>query len=324
MKAIMYRKYGPPDVLMYEETDKPVPAANQVVIRVRAASVNPYDWHFIRGKPEFIRLFTGLLRPRTPRVGADVSGYVDAVGEGISQFKPGDAVFGTCSGAFAEYACALASTIALKPDGVSFEHAAALPIAAVTALQGLRDKAHVQAGQTVLINGAAGGVGTFAVQIARWFGAEVTGVCSTRNVDLVRSIGAAQVVDYRSEDFASGGTRYDVIFDLVGNRKLTAFRRVLKPRGLYIGCGGGGPDRSSMELLGRIFGQMAISPFVSQKMVGLLARINRYDLTLLGELTAAQRIIPVIDRVYSLSEVPEGLRYLEQGHARGKVIITVV
>jgi NADPH:quinone reductase-like Zn-dependent oxidoreductase len=323
MRAIVYRKYGSPDVLSCEEIEKPVPAANEVLIRVQAASVNPYDWHFSRGKPGFIRLFTGLRHPKSPRLGADVAGYVEAVGNSVTQFKPGDAVFGTGSGAFAEFACAAASTLAIKPDNVSFQDAASIPIAAITALQGLRDKAHVQAGQTVLINGAAGGVGTFAVQIAHWMGATVSGVCSARNVELVRSIGADHVIDYTREDFSRSNQHYDVIFDLVGNRPLSAFRLALKPRGLYIGCGGGGPDRSSIELLGRMFGQAAISPFVSQKLVGVLAKINNQDLIRLGELIASKTVTPVIDRVYTLAEVPDAMRYQEIGHVRGKVIIQV-
>ena len=233
MKAIVYHNYGSPDVLRLEEIEKPVPNDNQVLVRVRAASVNPLDWHYMEGTPYFVRLLTGLRKPKDTRLGVDVAGQVEAVGRNVTQFKPGDEVFGACRGAFAEYACTSESALVMKPDNVTFEQAASVPVAALTALQGLRDKGQIQPGQKVLINGAAGGVGTFAVQIAKSFGADVTGVCSTRNVDMVRSIGADRVIDYTREDFTKSGQRYDLIFDCVGNHSLSACRRVLNPKGIY-------------------------------------------------------------------------------------------
>ncbi len=231
MKAIVYHNYGPPDVLKYEEIVAPTAGDDEVLIRVRAASVNPLDWHFMRGTPYFLRIMTGLLKPKDRRLGVDVAGQVEAVGRNVTQFKPGDEVFGSCRGAFAEYACTAESALVTKPDNVTFEQAASVPVAAYTALQGLRDKGHIQPGHKVLINGAAGGVGTLAVQIAKSFGAEVTGVCSTRNVDLVRSLGADRVIDYTQEDFTKSGQGYDLIFDCVGNHSLSAYRRVLSPKG---------------------------------------------------------------------------------------------
>jgi NADPH:quinone reductase-like Zn-dependent oxidoreductase len=323
MKAIVYHRYGSPDVLSYEEMAKPAPAENEVLIRVRAAAANPYDWHFMRGEPYAVRIMArGLRKPKDPRLGADVAGEIEAVGRSITQFKPGDAVFGSCKGAFAEYACASESKLAIKPDNVTFEQAASVPIAAFTALQGLRDKGKLQPGQKVLINGAAGGVGTFAVQIAKSFGAEVTGVCSTRNVEMVRSIGAAQVVDYTQEDFTKSAQRYDVILDCVGNHSFSECRRVLNPRGIYVGAGGTtdnwmiGPLTSAIKAL-------VLSWFVSQKQVMVLAKPSKEDLAIMGKLMESAKVTPVIDRSYSLSEVPDAIRYLEAGHARGKVVITV-
>ena len=323
MKAIVYHRYGAPDVLQYQEIEKPTPADGQVLIQVRASAANPYDWHFIRGTPSFIRLFTGIRAPKSPRLGADVAGVVEAIGPNVSVFKPGDAVFGIASGSFAEYACAPESSLALKPDNLTWEHAACAPIAGITALQGLRDKGKVQPGQRVLINGAAGGVGTFAVQIAKSFGAHVTGVCSTRNVELVRSLGADEVIDYSRENFLGAGRRYDLFFDLVGNSHLSACLRVLHPKGTYIGCGGGGPDRGSMELVGSMLHSVVIAPFVSQKMPGLLAKVNTADLTALADLMRTGKVTPVLDRSYPLSETALAIGYLEQCHARGKVAITV-
>ena len=323
MKAIVYHRYGSPDVLSYEEMAKPAPAENEVLIRVRAAAANPYDWHFMRGEPYPVRIMAGGLRkPKDPRLGADVAGEIEAVGRSITRFKPGDAVFGSCKGAFAEYTCASESKLAMKPDNVTFEQAASVPIAAFTALQGLRDKGKLQPGQKVLINGAAGGVGTFAVQIAKSFGAEVTGVCSTRNVGMVRSIGADQVVDYTQEDFTKSARRYDVILDCVGNHSFSECRRVLNPRGIYVGAGGTtdnwmiGPLTSAIKAL-------VLSWFVSQKQVMVLAKPSNEDLAIMGKLMESGKVTPVIDRSYSLSEVPEAIRYLEAGHARGKVVITV-
>ena len=321
MQAIVYHRYGSPDVLELQEIPKPTPAEGQVLIRVHAASVNPYDWHFLRGTPSFIRLFTGLRRPKSPRLGADVAGVVEAVGAKAAPFKPGDAVFGTAKGSFAEYACAAASQLAVKPQEISFEQAACLPIAGITALQGLRDKGKVQTGQTVLINGAAGGVGTFAVQIAKSLGARVTGVCSTQNVELIRSIGADEVIDYTHEDFARSARRYDLLLDLVGNRSLADCLRAIHPRGTYISCGGGGPDRSTMDLVAQLLQNAVRSRFVSQKMPGLLAKINREDLAILADLVQRGTVTPVVDRTYSLREIAEAVRHVESGHVRGKVVI---
>jgi NADPH:quinone reductase-like Zn-dependent oxidoreductase len=285
--------------------------------------VNPYDWHFLRGTPSFIRLFIGMRRPKSPRFGADVAGVVEAVGAKVAAFKPGDAVFGTAKGSFAEYACAAASQLAVKPQGISYEQAACLPIAGITALQGLRDKGSVQTGQAVLINGAAGGVGTFAVQIAKSLGARVTGVCSTRNVELLRSIGADEVIDYTHEDFARSARRYDLLLDLVGNRSLADCLRAIHPRGTYISCGGGGPDRSTMDLVAQLLQNAVRSRFVSQKMPGLLAKINREDLAILADLVQRGTVTPVVDRTYSLREIVEAVRHVESCHVRGKVVIAV-
>jgi NADPH:quinone reductase-like Zn-dependent oxidoreductase len=323
MKAIVYHRYGPPEVLSLEEIDKPVPSDDQVLIQVRAASVNPYDWHFMRGTPRFARIFMGLGKPKSPRLGTDVAGVVESVGRNIKRFKPGDAVFGGGKGAFAEYACAKESELALMPQSIPIQQAASVPIAGLTALQGLRDNGHLQPGQSVLINGAAGGVGTFAVQIARSFGAHVTGVCSTRNIDLVHSIGAEKVIDYTREDFTAGATRYDVIFDLVGNHSLAALRRVLQPTGTFVACGGGGPDKSSLDLLLPMFQQLATAPFTKQKLTGVFAKFNQQDLALLAEMIESGKVKPVLDRTYSLGDVPDAIRYVEGCHARGKVTIAI-
>jgi NADPH:quinone reductase-like Zn-dependent oxidoreductase len=323
MHAILYHRYGPPDVVEYTDVEKPSPGPDEVLIRVHATSVNPYDWHFLRGTPSFIRLFTGFAKPKSPRLGADVAGIVEAVGPRITRFKPGDAVFGTCKGAFAEYACAPEKSLALKPENLTFQQAASIPIAGITALQGLRDCGRLKSQQRALINGAAGGVGTFAVQIAKSFGAHVTGVCSTRNLELVLSIGADGVIDYTREDFTHPGQTYDVVFDLVGNHPLSAFRRVLHPNGVYVGCGGGGPDKSSADLLSNMLGRLLISPFVSQKITGVFAKINSADLDLLGALVASGKITPVLDHSFVLSETAAAIRYVEQCHARGKVTVTV-
>jgi NADPH:quinone reductase-like Zn-dependent oxidoreductase len=323
MKAIVYHRYGPPEVIQYAEIENPAPAENQVQIRVRAASVNPYDWHFLRGKPSFIRLFTGLRSPKSPRLGADVAGEVQAIGSKATLFKVGDPVYGTGKGAFAEYVCASENELALKPDNLSFEQAASIPIAGITALQGLRDSGQLQPGQSVLINGAAGGVGTFAVQIAKSFGAQVTGVCSTRNLELVQSIGADHVVDYARDDFTKSGQQYDLLFDLVGNRPLSALRRAITARGTYVGCGGGGPDRKSFDLLSIMFGRLLVSPFVSQRLTGVLAKIRHQDLNAIGDLVRSGKLTPVLDQSFALSDTPKAIRYVEQCHARGKVTIAV-
>jgi NADPH:quinone reductase-like Zn-dependent oxidoreductase len=322
MKAAVYSRYGPPDVVQIKDVEKPVPKDNEVLIEVRAASVNPLDWHFLRGTPYFVRIMTGLRKPKDKRLGVDVAGQVEAVGRNVTQFKPGDEVFGSCRGAFAEYACTSESALVIKPDNVTFEQAASAPVAAFTALQGLRDKGQIQLGQKVLINGAGGGVGTFAVQIAQSFGAEVTGVCSTRNVDMVRSIGADQVIDYTQEDFTKCGQRYDLFLDCVGNHSLSACRRVLNSKGIYIVVGGPG-SRWMIGALARSITALVLSRFVSQKLVIFLARPSKEDLTIMHELMAAGKVTPVIDKRYRLSEVPEAIRYLEEGHARGKVVIAL-
>lgn len=326
MKAISYARYGSPDVLQCGEAEKPVPADDEVLIKIRAAAVNPYDWHFMRGEPYAVRIAAGGLRkPKDTRLGADVAGEIEAVGRNTTQFKPGDKVFGSCKGAFAEYACTSESNLVMKPDNVTFEQAASVPIAAFTALQGLRlarltKDGQIQPGQKVLINGAAGGVGTFAVQIAKSFGADVTGVCSTRNVEMARSIGADQVVDYTQEDFTKSARRYDVILDCVGNHSFSECRRVLNPRGIYVGAGGTS-DNWMIGPLTRAIKALVFSWFVSQKQVMVFAKSNRADLTVMHDLMKAGKVKPVIDKRYSLSEVPEAIRYLEQGHARGKVVI---
>ena len=275
--------------------------------------------------PYILRPMTGLRKPKDPRVGRDLAGQVEAVGRNVTRFQPGDEVFGCCLGAFAEYACARENKLTLKPANLTFEQAAAVPVAAVTALQGLRDKGRIQPGQKVLINGAAGGVGTFAVQIAKAFGAEVTGVCSTRNVDMGRAIGADHVMDYTRADFAQSGQRYDLILDNAGNRTLADYRRVLAPKGILVLNGGGslGQSEGRWGPLARSMAAIALSPFASQKVVMFLARINKQDLDVLKEMMEARKVIPVIDRCYRLSEVAEAFRHLEEGHARGKVVISL-
>ncbi len=323
MQAIVYHRYGPPEVLELVEIDKPTPAPGEILVRVHTASVNPYDWHFMRGAPKFLRIFTGLRKPKSPRLGADLAGVVESVGAGVTLFEAGDAVFGAGKGSFAEYACEAEAKFAIKPENVSFEQAAAVPIAGITALQGLRDNGKVQPGQRILINGAAGGVGTFALQIGKWLGAHITGVCSTRNVDLAKSLGADRVIDYTQADFTLSGERWDVIFDLVGNHPLAALRRALEPKGVFVGCGGGEIDKSSTEYLVEMLGRAAIAPFVSQKLTGVLAKINTADLKLLAELLEKGTIRSVLDRSYPLKSVAEAIGYVETGHVRGKVTIAV-
>ena len=325
MKAIIYCDYGLAN-LKLEEIEKPIPNDEQILVKVRAASVNPYDWHFVEGTPKIMRLMgVGLRKPKDTRLGVDFAGTVEAVGKNVTQFKPGDEVFGGRGGAFAEYVCRRAEgAVALKPANITFEQAAAVNIAGITALQGLRDKGKVQPGQKVLINGASGGVGTFAVQIAKSLGAEVTGVCSTRNVDLVRSLGADHVIDYTKEDFAKGAERYDVILDNVPNHSLSECRSVLTPKGKYVLIGGGGPNDSRwVGPFGRVIKTMILSPFMSQKMGMMMADANHNDLTILADMMQSGKLKPVIDRTYKLAEVPAAIAYLEQGHARGKVVITV-
>jgi len=321
LKAIVYCNYGSPDVLHCEEVGKPTVGDNEVLIKVRAASLNPIDWHGMRGRPYVMRILGGLRKPKATRLGCDVAGQVEAAGRNVTEFKPGDAVFGggLGLGAFAEYVCASESAFVRKPDNVTFEQAASVPVAAFTALQGLRDQGHIQAGQKVLINGAAGGVGTFAVQMARSFGADVTGVCSTKNVDMVRSLGANRVIDYTQEDFTESGQRYDVIFDCVANHSLSACRRALTPKGICIVATG--PNGKWIGPLARFIQALALSLFVSQKLAPIVARPNKRDLTTIRDLLATGKVVPVIDRYYSLREVPSAVRYLEQGHARGKVVV---
>src|SRR6266498_2540559 len=325
MKAIINCDYGLSH-LKLENIEKPVPNDDQVLVRVHAASVNPYDWHFIEGTPKIIRLMgVGLRKPKDTRLGVDFAGTVEAVGKNVTQFKPGDDVFGGRGGAFAEYVCPRADrAVAPKPANLTFEQAASVNIAGITALQALRDKGKVQPGQKVLINGASGGVGTFAVQIAKSFGADVTGVCSTRNVDLVRSLGADHVIDYTKEDFAKGAERYDVILDNVTNRWISECLRVLKPTGIYVPIGGGGANEQGLiGAMAKPIKAKLLSPFVSPKIETMLAELNQKDLTLLAEMMQSGQMKPVIDRTYKLSEVPDAVRYLEQGHARGKVVIAV-
>lgn len=319
MKAIVYHDYGSPDVLKCEEVEKPTPRDDEVLLKVHAASVNPIDRLF-RGTSYIVRILTGLRRPKDTRLGRDVSGQVEAVGRNVTQFKPGDQVFGSCLGAFAEYVCTSEQALVVKPANLTFEQAAAVPVAALTALQGLRDKGKIQPGRKVLINGAAGGVGTFAVQIGKSFGAEVTGVCSTRNIDMVRSIGADRVIDYTQEDFTRGGQRYDLILDCVSNHSLSACRRVLTPNGIYVIAGG--PSKLWI-ILTRALTALVLSRFVRQKFVMFIARSKKEDLTIMHELTRGGRVTPVIDRRYRLNEVPDAIRYLEEGHARGKIVILV-
>jgi NADPH:quinone reductase-like Zn-dependent oxidoreductase len=325
MKAIVYCDYGL-DNLKLEDVEKPVPTDDQILVRVRAASVNPYDWHFIEGTPKIMRAMgVGLRKPKDTRLGVDFSGTVEAVGKNVTQFKPGDEVFGGRGGAFAEYVCPRANrAVALKPSNVTFEEAASVNIAGITALQALRDKGKVQAGQKVLINGASGGVGTFAVQIAKSLGADVTGVCSTRNIDLVRSLGADRVIDYTKEDFAKSDQRYDVILDNVPNHSLSEIRRVLNPKGKYVLIGGGGPnDNTWIGPFGRIIQTAVLSPFIGQQMGMMMADANQKDLTILADMMQSGKLKPVIDRNYKLDQVPDAIRYVEAGHARGKVVIAV-
>ncbi|MBI5267352.1 MAG: NAD(P)-dependent alcohol dehydrogenase [candidate division Zixibacteria bacterium] len=321
MKAITYHNYGSPDVLKIEEVGKPAVGDNDVLVRVRAVAVNPYDWHFMRGKPYFMRLMTGLGNPKKTHFGADFSGVVEAVGKNIAIFKPGDEVFGCKHGAFAEYVCVPEKALALKPKNLAFEEAAAVPMAGLTALQALRDSGGIQSGQKVLINGASGGVGSFGVQIARSYGCDVTGVCSGRNVELVRSLGADQVIDYTKQNFTESGMHYDLILDCVGNRSIFAFRRALTPRGTYVGVGGGGGD-----WLGPLTGLLTVlivSWFVRQHVTGMIARITRQDLVKLAELIESGKMKPVIDRRYTFGEVREAMSYLEEGHVRGKLVIVL-
>src|SRR5438309_2517763 len=326
MKAIVYCDYGVAN-LKLEDVEKPVPNDDQVLVKVHAVSVNPYDWHFIEGTTKFMRaMIGGLRKPKDTRLGVDFAGTVEIVGKSVTQYKPGDEVFGGSTGAFAQYLCRRATgSVAPKPAGLTFEQAASINIAGITALQGVRDKGKVQPGQKVLINGASGGVGTFAVQLAKNFGAEVTGVCSTRNVELVQSLGADHVIDYTREDFTKRDQHYDVILDNVANHSLSECRRVLNPDGKYVLIGGGGVNEGRWlgPGLTHALNAMFLSKFVSQKMGMMLAELNQKDLTALADLMQSGKVTPVIDRTYTLSELPQAIEYLEQGHARGKVVVKV-
>jgi len=323
MKAIVYHKYGSPDVLELGGVDKPVATDDEVLVRVHASSVNPVDWHSVSGTPYVGRTQLGLLKPKSERLGVDFAGTVEAVGKDVTQFRPGDDVFGGRDGAFAEYVCVREDrAVVLKPANVTFEQAAAVPVAALTALQGLRDKGQIQPGQKVLINGASGGVGTFAVQIAKALGAEVTGVCSTRNVDAVRSLGADHVIDYTHEDFTRSDRRYDLMLDVAGSRSWSECRRVLNPRATLVMVGA--PKGNGVTgPLGHIVKKRLASVPSSQKAVFFIAKFNKADMEVLRELLEAGKVTPVIDKRYELSEIADAFRYLGEGHAQGKVVITV-
>jgi NADPH:quinone reductase-like Zn-dependent oxidoreductase len=321
MQAIVNTEYGPPEELELREVDLPAMDADGVLVRVRAASVNPFDWHVMRGEPYLVRLTEGLRRPKRCIPGIDLAGVVEEVGENVTELRAGDEVFGSRGGAFAEYVRGGRWNFVPKPARLSFEQAAAIPTAAVTALQALRDR--VRPGQNVLVNGSAGGVGTFTVQIAKSFDAEVTAVCSTRNIELVRSLGADHVVDYTAEDFARAGRRYDLIVDNVCNRSLSEFRKALMPKGTLVTVGGKPEMGNWISPLVRPVGSLLLSPFVGQRLVPLMAKHSREDLLVLAELAESGKITPVIDRTYPLGEAPDAIRYLEAGHAQGKVVITV-
>jgi NADPH:quinone reductase-like Zn-dependent oxidoreductase len=322
MKASIYTQYGSPDVIQFNEVEKPTPKDDEILIKVHAASVNAGDWHYLRGTPWLFRLAAGLLKPKNIFLGADLAGRVEAVGKNVSQFQPGDAVFGDLSacgrGTFAEYVCASENALVLKPANLSFEEAAAVPVAAVTALQSLQSRTAIQSGQKVLINGASGGVGSFAVQIAKAFGAEVTAVCSTRNLDRMQSIGADYVIDYSKEDFTQNGQQYDFILAANGYRPFSDYKRALNPGGTYVMSGGA---------TAQMFEAMLMGPLASmtgdKKMGNVMAKPNKADLAFMKELLEAGKVKPLIDRAYPLSEAAEAIRYLEAGHAQGKVVITV-
>jgi NADPH:quinone reductase-like Zn-dependent oxidoreductase len=321
MKAIVYDKYGSPDVLELRDVDKPTVADDGVLVRVRAASVNPVDWHTMTGTPYMVRLMAGLRKPKSEFLGVDFAGTVEAVGKSVDGLQPGDEVFGGRDGSLGEYVCARKAVVQ-KPPNVTFEEAAAVPLAAVTALQGLRDKGRIEAGQKVLINGASGGVGTFAVQIAKAFGAEVTGVCSTRNVDMVGSLGADHVIDYSKEDFTRNGRRHDLMLDVAGNHSWSDCKRVLTEEGTLVFVGGPKTNRL-IGPLGHCLGVVAASVPGSRDAKFFMARVTKEDLAVLGELLETGKMKPVIERRYELSEAPEALRYLGQGHAQAKLVITV-
>lgn len=323
MKAIVQDTYGSPDVLELREIDKPMVGDDEVLVRVHAAGVDQGVWHLMAGLPYLVRIAgVGLRAPKNPVRGMDVAGRVEAVGENVTRFRPGDEVFGRCDGSFAEYACAQAERLAPKPANLSFEQAAAVPTSGFAALQAVRDQGKVRPGQRVLIIGAGGGVGTFAVQLTKAYGADLTGVCSTTKTDLVRSIGADHVIDYTREDFADDDVRYDVILDIAGNRSLSHLRRALAPEGTLVIVGGegggnwfGGIDRQLRALV--------LSRFASQKLGTWISTERKEDLEEVRELLEAGKVTPVVDRTFPLSEAPEAIRYMRNGHARGKVVITI-
>ncbi len=321
MKAIVYRTYGGPDVLRFEDVPTPTPAPNQALVRIRAASVNPYDWHFMRGSPSLMRIMTGLARPKDDRLGVDAAGIVEAVGREVTRLKAGDEVFGPCRGAFAEYACGTEASLAIKPATVTFEQAATVPIAGLTALQSVRDTGQLQRGQRVLINGASGGVGTFAVQIAKWLGADVTAVCGTRHIDLVRALGASHVVDYTREDFTARGERYDLILDCYADRPRRACVRAVMPAGRYVLVGA--PGRGLLGPLRAMLAALMLKPFVKPNVAIAAAKPGHADLALIGDLIGAGTIKPVLERRYPLQNTADAIRYVEDGHPGGKVVITV-
>lgn len=325
MKAVVHDAYGTTEVLRLGTIDRPVPIGKQVLVKIHAAAVNPIDWHFMTGKPYLVRFMSGWSGPKSITVGRDLAGEVVAVGPAVTRFKVGDAVFGVGPSAFAEYSLAAERRLAAMPAGASWEDAAAVPIAAVTALQGLRDYGKVQPGQKILINGASGGVGTYMVQLAKAMGAEVTGVCSGRNVELVRSLGADHVVDYTQEDFTQGAARYDVILDNVGNRSLSELRSVLTPAGTLVGIGGGKSKDATWGffILGGMLEKATVAPFTDQQFVGFMAEVLAPDLEHIARLMEQGKVRSVIDRRYPLAEAPAALRYLREGHARGKVIVSV-
>lgn len=322
MKAIVYTEYGSPDVLRLTEVEKPAPKDDEVLVKVYAVSANAADLHLMRGDPFLFRFQSGLRKPKFPIPGSDIAGRVEAVGRDVKQFRPGDEVFGDISGCgwggFAAYACARESALVKKPANMTFEQAAAVPMAAVTALQGLRDKGQIRAGQKVLIHGASGGVGTFAVQLAKALGAEVTAVCSAKKVDMVRSIGADHVIDYTKEDFTQNGQQYDLILAANGNRSISDYRRVLSPTGTYVMSGGAMSQMMQAMLLGPWYSRSG-----RQKMGNLLAKPNQQDLAFVKALIEDGKVVAVIDRCYPLSETADAIRYLEEGHAQGKVVITI-
>jgi len=327
MKAIVQDRYGPPDVLEPREVERPVPALDDVLVQVCAAGVDQGVWHLMAGQPYLVRLMGfGFRAPKIPVRGSEVAGRVDAVGENAAGFQPGDEVFGSCeggSGSFAEYACARADRLAPKPANLDFEHAAAVPVSGVTALQALRDRAEVRAGQRVLVIGAGGGVGTFSVQLAKAFGAEVTGVCSTAKQELVRSLGADEAIDYTQEDFADGRARWDVILDTAGNRSLSHLRRALAPHGTLVIVGGEGGGRWLGGFDRQVVRAPVVSLFVGQRLRPVIGAVRADDLQVLRELIEAGEVTPVVDRVYPLSEAAAAVRYLREGHARGKIVLSV-